>query len=318
MSKKFLIVDAHEDIAFHLNYFKRDFVTPRTPCMITLPGLKEGNVRLVFNTVFVHPKQKPEKTVQSALEQLNKYDEIYDEFHNDVYQIRTREDLSRFGQGSKIGFLTLMEGADPIEEVDKLDEFYDRGVRVIGLAWNDKNQYASGNDTEDGLSQEGVRLINRMNELGITLDLSHLNEKCFREAVELTNLIPVATHSNARAVTDHPRNLRDEQLRAISERGGVTGIVLYNYFLKIGDKTPTLDEVFAHADYMVNLCGEDHVGIGSDMDGARIGDFPQGLKTVADLPKIAEFFAAKGYSEDRVAKIMSGNFLRVLKSNLNP
>jgi len=318
MSKNFLIVDAHEDIAFHLNYFKRDFVNPGTPCMITLPWLKEGNVRMVFNTVFIHPKLKPERTVQSGLDQLSKYEEIYKTFPDEVYQVKSAEDLSRFGQGSKIGFLTLMEGADPIESVGKLDEFYERGVRIIGLAWNDKNQYASGNDTEDGLSQEGVRLIHRMNDLGITLDLSHLNEKCFWEAAELTNLIPIATHSNAKAITDHKRNLSDKQLKAISERGGVIGIVLYNYFLKIGEKTPTLEEVFAHADYMVNLCGEDHVGIGSDMDGARIEDFPQGLKTVADLPKIAEYFCDKGYSEDRVTKIMSGNFLRVLKSNLNP
>jgi membrane dipeptidase len=318
MSKNFLIVDAHEDIAFHLNYFKRDFVNPSTPCMITLPWLKEGNVRLVFNTIFVHPKQKPEKTVQSALEQLNKYEEIYNDFRDDVYQVKTARDLLSFGQSSKIGFLTLMEGADPIESVDKLDEFYEKGVRIIGLSWNDKNQYASGNDTEDGLSQEGVLLINKMNDIGITLDLSHLNEKCFWEAVELTNLIPIATHSNARAITDHPRNLRDDQLRAISERGGVIGIVLYNYFLKTADKTPTLEEVFAHADYMVNLCGEDHVGIGSDMDGARIEDFPQGLKTIADLPKIAQFFLEKGYSEQRVTKIMSGNFLRVLETNLKP
>ncbi|MCK5708927.1 MAG: dipeptidase [Deltaproteobacteria bacterium] len=318
MSKNFLIVDAHEDIAFHLNYFKRDFVNPSTPCMITLPWLQEGNVRMVFNTVFIHPKHKPDRIVQSGLDQLSKYEEIYKTFPDEVYQITKAQDLTKFGQGSKIGFLTLMEGADPIESVGKLDEFYERGVRIIGLAWNDKNQYASGNDTEDGLSQEGVRLIHRMNDLGITLDLSHLNEKCFWEAVELTNLIPIATHSNARTITDHKRNLSDKQLKAISERGGVIGIVLYNYFLKIGEKTPTLEEVFAHADYMVNLCGEDHVGIGSDMDGARIEDFPQGLKTVADLPKIAEYFCDKGYSEDRVTKIMSGNFLRVLKSNLNP
>ena len=318
MSKNFFIVDAHEDIAFHLNYLKRDFVNPSVPCMITLPWLKEGNVRLVFNTIFVHPKHKPEKTVQSALDQLSKYEEIYKQFKNDVYQVKTPQDLSKFGQSSEIGFLTLMEGADPIEHVDKLEELYNRGVRIIGLAWNDKNQYASGNDTEDGLSEEGVRLINKMNELGITLDLSHLNEKCFWEAVELTNLIPIATHSNARTITDHSRNLRDTQLRAISERCGVIGIVLYNYFLKIGDKTPTLEEVFTHADYMVNLCGEDHVGIGSDMDGARIEDFPEGLKTIADLPKIAEYFCDKGYSEDRVEKIMSGNFLRVLKTNLKP
>ena len=316
MAKKFLILDAHEDIAFHLNYFKRDFVNPSTPCMITLPGLKEGNVRMVFNTVFIHPKHKPDKTVQSALEQLDKYDEIYNTFQDDVYQIKTAQDLERFGQDSRIGFLTLMEGADPIEKVSDLDEFYKRGIRMIGPAWNNKNQFASGSDTEDGLSDDGILLIKKMNELGITLDLSHLNEKCFWEAIELTNLIPIATHSNARALTDHTRNLKDEQLKAISDRGGVTGIVLYNYFLKIGDKTPTLEEVFAHADYMVNLCGEDHVGIGSDMDGARIEDFPNGLKTVADLPKIADYFCKKGYSEDRVEKIMSGNFLRVIKKNL--
>ena len=78
-----------------------------------------------------------------------------------------------------------------------------------------------------------------------------------------------------------------------------------------------MEEVFAHADYMINLCGEDHVGIGSDMDGARIEDFPEGLKTVADLPNIADYFLEKGYTEERVTKIMSGNFLRVLKENLS-
>ena len=316
MSKEFLIIDAHEDIAFHLNYFKRDFVNPEMPCMITLPWLKEGNVRMVFNTVFIHPKHKPDKTVQSGLDQLSKYEEIYQTFPNDVYQITKAEDLAKFGQDSKIGFLTLIEGADPIESVSKLDEFYDRGVRVIGPAWNNKNQYASGNDSEDGLSDKGIQLIKRMNDLGITLDLSHLNAKCFWESIELTNLIPIATHSNARALTDHSRNLRDKQLKAISDRGGVIGIVLYNYFLKIRDKKPTLEEVFAHTDYMVNLCGEDHVGIGSDMDGARIEDFPEGLNTIADLPKIAQFFIDKGYSEERVTKIMNGNFLRVLDQNL--
>lgn len=316
MSKKFLIIDAHEDIAFHLNYFKRDFVNPDTPCMITLPWLKEGNVGMVFNTVFIHPKHKPDKTIQSGLDQLSKYEEIYETFPNDVYQITSAADLAKFGQDSRIGFLTLIEGADPIESVSKLEEFYNRGVRVIGPAWNNKNQYASGNDSEDGLSDEGIQLIKRMNDLGITLDLSHLNEKCFWESIELTNLIPIATHSNARALTDHPRNLRDEQLKAISDRGGVIGIVLYNYFLKIGDKKPTLEEVFAHTDYIVNLCGEDHVGIGSDMDGARIEDFPKGLNTIADLPKIAQFFIDKGYSEERVTKVMNGNFLRVLDQNL--
>ena len=316
MIEDLFILDAHEDIAFHLNYYDRDFVSPSLPCMITLPWLREAGIGLVFNTVFVHPKHKPEKTLESALGQLDTYDRIYGEYKNEVFQIKTRDDLMRIGSDAGIGFLTLMEGADPIEGPDKLGEFHERGVRLIGLTWNDKNRFASGNETEEGLTDEGRDLIKRMNGLRITLDLSHINEKGFWEAIGLTTLIPVASHSNARALTDHPRNLRDDQLLAISERGGVIGIVLYNQFLKTGDKTPTVEDVFKHTDYIVTLCGEDHVGIGSDMDGARIEDFPEDLRKIADIPKIADYFLDKGFSEGRVRKIMGGNFLRVIKENL--
>lgn len=316
MPKKFTIVDAHEDIAFHLNYFKRSFVTPDVPCMITLPALKEGNIKLVFNTIFVPPKQKPDNTVKSAMDQIATYEKLYGDHEQDIYQVLKPSDLENLDENPRIGFLTLMEGADPIEDPDMLELFYDKGVRVIGLAWNDKNHYASGSDTEDGLSEMGIELIKRMNDLGVTLDLSHLNERCFWDSIELTDLVPVATHSNARALTDHPRNLNDDQLRAISERGGVAGIVLYNLFLKTTESAPTLEDVYAHADYMIEVMGEDHVGIGSDMDGARIEDFPEGLKSIDKLQSIAEFFIAKGYSESRVRKIMSGNFIRVMTDNL--
>ncbi len=316
MGKEFFIVDAHEDIAFHLNYLNRDFVSPDKPCMITLPWLKEGRVKLVFNTIFVHPKHKPLKTVESALDQLSTYDDIYRDYSEDVFQVKSLRDLQKIGEDSKIGFLTLMEGADPIEKSSDIDEFYKRGVRIIGLSWNDKNRYASGNDTHEGLTEEGKELIKRMNDLDVTLDLSHLNEKCFWDAINLTKLTPIATHSNARALTNHPRNLTDEQLLAISTRGGVIGIVLYNNFLKIGNAPPTFEDVFSHADYMVNLCGEDHVGIGSDMDGAKRGDFPKGLQTIANLLKIGQYFLEKGYTDQRVGKIMSGNFLRVMDRNL--
>jgi len=316
MIKDLFILDAHEDIAFHLNYYDRDFVSPAIPCMITLPWMSEAGIGLVFNTVFVHPKHKPGNTVVSALRQLDTYDKIYNEHKDKIFQIRTANDLDMINGNGRIGFLTLMEGADPVEDPARLAEFYERGVRMIGLTWNDRNQYASGNETAEGLTETGRELIKRMNELRITLDLSHINEKGFGEAVGLTTLIPVASHSNARALTDHPRNLRDEQLLAISERGGVIGIVLYNQFLKTSDKTPTVEDVFAHADYIVRLCGEDHVGIGSDMDGARIDDFPEDLRKISDLPKIAVCFLEKGYSEERVRKIMGGNFLRVIRENL--
>jgi membrane dipeptidase len=310
------IVDAHEDIAYHLSYFNRDFVSPSIPCMITLPWLKQGNIRLIFNTIFVPPEFKPHNTLEFALNQLTVYDRIYDEYRSDICQVRSRSDLLRLEEDSRIGFLTLMEGADPIEEPKRLDYFHERGVRIVGLAWNDQNQYASGSDTDSGLTEEGFELIRRMNDLHITLDLSHLNERCFWEAIETCTTIPIASHSNARSLTDHPRNLKDDQLLVISERDGVIGLVLYNDFLKTDSTNPTLEDVFAHADYMINLCGEDHVGIGSDLDGAEIDDFPKEVRTVADIPKIGDFFLEKGYSEERVRKIMGGNFLRVLKENL--
>ncbi len=310
------IIDAHEDIAYHLGYFNRDFINPSIPCMITLPWLKEGGVRLVFNTIFVPMEFKPDNAVEIALQQLSIYETIYEKHKTDIFQVKNYSDLLMVKEDSRIGFITLMEGADPIEEPKKLYDFHERGVRIIGLAWDNQNQYASGNYTDSGLTKEGIELIKRMNDLGIILDLSHLNETCFWEAIEACTTIPIASHSNARSLTNHPRNLKDDQLLAISERGGVIGLVLYNDFLKTGIEDPTLEDVFAHADYIINLCGEDHVGIGSDLDGADVNDFPQEIRTVADLPKIAEYFLKKGYSEERVRKIMGGNFLRVLKENL--
>ncbi len=311
------IVDAHEDIAFHLDYFNRDFVKPDIPCMITLPGLNEAGIRLVFNTIFVHPKHRPGQTVEKAKAQIKVYEDIYEKYGDKVSRILNSSDLDELLHNKKIGFLTLMEGADPIEEIADLNFYYDKGLRILGPAWNNKNKFASGHDTDSGLSDEGNNLILEMNRLGITLDLSHLNEKCFWEAIELTDLIPIATHSNARSLTDHPRNLYDDQLRAISERGGVIGIVFYNSFLKTGKNTPTIDDIFKHTDYIINICGEDHVGIGTDLDGGKIEEFPREMRQISGLPSVARYFLQKGYTMERVKKIMGSNFLRVLKSNLS-
>ena len=311
------IVDAHEDIAFHLSYFDRDFENPDIPCMITLPWLKQAGVRLVFNTIFVHPKHRPHKTREKAREQVSIYNTIYEEYKDSVVKILSSDDLDGLEKNDKIGFLTLMEGADPIDELNELDFYFDNGLRVLGPSWNNKNKFASGPETESGLTKEGIKLIEKMNELGITLDLSHLNEKSFWSAVELTSLIPIATHSNARALTNHPRNLKDDQLLSISERGGVIGIVFYNSFLKTKSSPPTVEDIFEHTDYIVELCGEDHVGIGTDLDGGKIQEFPEEVRQISKLPVVAEYFLSKGYSTERVKKIMGGNFLRVIKSNLS-
>ena len=317
MKKVFPIFDAHEDIAFHLSYFKRDFVVPQIPCMITYPGIKKGNIKFILNTIFVHPKLRPEKTVENANLQFQVYDNIYKEFSSEIMMIRDKKDLDIALNGNHIGFITLMEGADPIEQPDDLYKYYDKGLKALGLSWNDKNKFASGPATEDGLSEEGYELIEIMNELNVTLDLSHLNEQCFWPALEKYNHIPIASHSNARELTDHPRNLYDEQLKEISKRGGVIGIVLYNTFLKTTNELPTLEDIYKHIDHILNICGEDHVGIGSDLDGAEIKDFPEDIRAIENLQRIPEYLSEKGYSDDLIKKISHDNFLRVIRSNLN-
>ncbi len=110
--------------------------------------------------------------------------------------------------------------------------------------------------------------------------------------------------------------MKDDQLNAISDRGGVIGIVFYNEFLKINSSPPTLEDIFKHTEYILNICGEDHVGIGTDMDGAGINDFPLEIRHISKLPLIAEYFLNKGYSNNLVSKIMGGNFYRAIKNNL--
>ena len=312
----FFCIDAHQDIAFHMRHYKRDFENPEVPCMITLQGLRQGGIRVVFNTVFIHPKHKPERSVTEAMAQLDIYDEIYREHYENVFQIKNRRDINRLSEGEKIGFFTLMEGADPVMSPKHLLEYHKRGVRALGPSWNNRNIYASGPESNEGLSSQGKELLREMNTLGITLDLSHLNERCFWESVELTELIPVATHSNSRALVDHPRNLHDRQLRAISERGGVIGVVFYGKFLRQGEGLATLEDIYAHIDHIISVCGEDHVGVGTDMDGAPVKDFPEEMRHISKLPVLSEYLLGKGYPRGVVEKIMGKNFLRVIRTNL--
>ncbi len=312
----FFTIDAHEDIAFHMRHYKRDFENPKIPCMISLPGLKKSGVRVVFNTIFIHPKHKPSGSVTEAIAQLDLYDDIYREHSDNVFQIKNGRDIDKLGKNKKIGFFTLMEGADPLLNPEHLLEYYKRGVRAVGLSWNNKNIYASGPESNEGLSAKGKKLIQHMNTLGVTLDLSHLNERSFWESIELTDLIPVATHSNSRTLVDHPRNLHDEQLRAISERDGVIGVVFYGKFLRETEGCVTLEDVYAHIDHIITVCGEDHVGVGTDMDGAPIKDFPQEIRHISELQALPEYLLGKGYPTGTVEKVMGKNFLRVIKTNL--
>ncbi len=280
--------------------------------MITLKETLKSKLGLIFSTIFVsHVKR--EKRYREAILQFKEYEKIF-KHYNSFYTVKKNEDI-KLKIKNKIGLLFLMEGADPIRNLSDLDMFYDKGLRVLGLTWNKENNYAFGTSKSGPLKKEGYKLIEAMNEKKVTLDLSHLSYKSFWDAINITKLLPIATHSNSYYLRRHKRNLTASQLRGISNKGGTTGIVLYNDF--ICNKSPvSMDDLFKQFKYLLSKCGEDHIALGSDIDGAPLEDFPEGIRKSSDLYKIIEMLEKKRVKSKIIDKFASQNILRVLKENL--
>ena len=187
-------------------------------------------------------------------------------------------------------------------------------VRMIALTWNFENEigHPAKNGPEGGLKPFGLSLVREMNRKGVLCDVSHLNEAGFWDVIEHSTLPPVASHSNARALCEHTRNLTEAQIRAVIEKKGYIGVNFYSAFLANG-RAATLEAVYRHVDAILQLGGEDVVGFGSDFDG--IDAWPEGLANPADFPALLNFLAARGgYAPEVLEKIAGGNLFRVLKA----
>lgn len=187
-------------------------------------------------------------------------------------------------------------------------------VRMIALTWNFENEigHPAKNGPEGGLKPFGLSLVREMNRKGVLCDVSHINEAGFWDVIEHSTLPPVASHSNARALCEHTRNLTEAQIRAVIEKKGYIGVNFYSAFLANG-RAATLEDVYRHVDAILQLGGEDVVGFGSDFDG--IDAWPEGLANPADFPALLNFLAARGgYAPEVLEKIAGGNLFRVLKA----
>ena len=216
-----------------------------------------------------------------------------------------------------------LEGAEPIApDLSNLEAWHARGLRSIGLVWSRPNAFAEGvpfrfpssPDTGPGLTEAGRALVAACNELGILVDLSHLNEQGFWDVASLSRAPLVATHSNAHALCPSTRNLTDPQLDAVASSGGVVGVNFAVGFLRadgwvVPDDTG-IDEIVRHVDYLVARMGIDHVAFGSDFEGAEV---PGELGGVAGLPKLVAALR-EGYDDAAVAKLTHENWLRVLRA----
>jgi len=214
------------------------------------------------------------------------------------------------------------EGAEAIDaNLDALEVFYQAGLRSLGPVWSRPTifghgvsfRYPSSPDTGPGLTDAGKALIKACNELGIAVDLSHMNEKGFWDIAAISRAPLIATHSNAHAICPHARNLTDRQLHAIRDTGGMVGLNFATCFLRPdgqrGTSTP-IEFMARHLDHLIAEVGVDHVGLGSDFDGAHI---PEEIGDVTGLPRLQDFLARHGYDDQTLRKICHENWIAVLE-----
>lgn len=351
------LIDAHEDIAWGALTYGRDFLrsaweTRRLEegtdipqragrCMLGLPECLEGGVAVVFGTIFSASARsspgseeggaaEPDQASRLAWAELEYYLRLAEQSER-VEIVEDRSALegvlsSWEGESPRVGVVLLMEGADALRRPSEVEEWYRRGVRLLGPAWAAGSRYAGGNRAPGPLTEDGRRLLEAIEEVGMVLDLSHLSEEAFWESVDRYAGVLVVTHANPRAFVPGPRQLSDQMIRAVAERGGVMGVVPCNRFLRPdwspvdGKEAVTLQDLAAAIDHVCQVVGDAaHVGLGSDFDGGFGAEAtPAGMETVADLIKIAHVLAERGWAQDDVSAVMGGNWLRVLQAALPP
>jgi len=251
--------------------------------------------------------------------------------HGQVRMIPDRETLDAHvevwqgsgGEQSPLGFVLSMEGADPIVSPEQAASWWEDGLRVVSLSHYGVSAYAHGTGTSGGLTPQGRALLPAMDELGMILDVTHLSDQSFWEALELFEGAVLASHNNCRALVPGDRQFSDDQIRALVERDGVIGAsmdawMLYPDWVR-GETSPEvvgLDDVLDHMDHVCQLAGNArHAALGTDLDGGFGKEqCPHDLETIADLQKIPDLLRERGYDEEDVCAVMHGNWLRLLRT----
>jgi len=232
--------------------------------------------------------------------------------HSDIIEIaRDLDDIERIAGEGKISAVLSIEGGEALMgNVENLYHFYDRGVRMLGLTWNRENELGFGHATqsEEGLKPFGLDIVRRMNELGMIVDVSHLNVAGFWDVHNHSSRPYIASHSNTHAVLSHNRNLRDDQIKAIVENGGLIGFNMFSAFIARGE-TVTMDDAMAHIRHFINLGAGNNIGLGSDFDG--IQSMPEGMTDVSSLNMFANALTAN-FGQEMSYKVMEGNFYEFL------
>ena len=334
-----MIFDGHLDLAFNAT-LGRDLTLPLAllraqdpvkgqTASVTFGELRRAGVGGCFATLYAAPASdlNPHSDAvdgytdwrgarRQALSQLDQYRHWEDAGHLRLLGsgAQLRAHLDRWTDEQPLGVLLMMEGADPLQDADDLPFWHTAGVRLLGPAWG-RTRYAGGTDAPGPLTDRGRELLSAMRELGVALDASHLDDASFWEATELQPTV-IASHSNSRTLVPGNRQLSDEMVRAIGERGGVVGLVGHSKFIRAGwregDPRATFAEWAAHAEKLADLTSWEQVGLGSDLDGGfGLEKAPGGMERYEDVLRILDELP-----QEARAGVAGANWLRWAEAKL--
>lgn len=355
-----LVVDGHNDLPWNIRehsgskFEKFDIAKSQPDLHTDIPRLRTGGLDVQFWSVWVPSATAYDGTaLQTTLEQIDIVHAMIAKYPDTFGLALNADDIDRITSQGKIASLIGMEGGHSIENsLNVLHRLYDRGARYMTLTHADSLDWAdSATDKQrsGGLSPFGEEVVREMNRLGMLVDISHVSVDCMRDTLDVTKAPVIFSHSSARAVADHPRNVPDEILRRMPDNGGVVMVNFYSGFVvpeaaRLGNeynklrmelrekfaKTPetmrtllqqfdtthpspagTIHDVLDHIDHIAKVAGAAHVGLGSDFDG--IPTVPSQLEDVSHYPRITQGLLDRGYSEDQIRGILGGNLMRVMR-----
>jgi membrane dipeptidase len=361
---KAVLVDTHNDIlttAINKGYSIEQNLAGKTYTDLT--RMKEGGLDVQIFSVFCDGFQK--NPFAFANMQIDTLYAWIARNPTKMMLVKTPADLEQAIKTHKLASLIGVEGGHMIEDkIENLDVLFNRGARYMTLTWNNSTSWASSawaetldtlHGQKKGLNDFGKEIVKHMNALGMLVDLSHVGEQTFYDAINTSTKPILVSHSCVYSLCPVPRNMKDDQIRAVGKNGGVIHLNFYSGFIdstyegknklfneqhkterdsllqknpdtffaedylytkyksEVQAMRPPLSKLLDHLDYIVKLIGVDHVGLGSDFDGAE--STPQGLDGVEDYPKITKALLERGYSKQDVEKILGGNFIRVFKAN---
>lgn len=318
--EKMKLIDMHCDSLYQMMK-ERSISLQQNRLCVDLEKLKKAHSMAQFFACFIYKAEFSEENIwdeayQYALDMIDYGKTCIQQCDGGIATAYSYEDIVNFYEKNQISAMfTLEEGGVLNGKIERLDELYQKGIRLITLTWNYENCIGYPNSRDENLMQLGLKpfgleVVRRMNELGMLIDVSHLSDGGFWDVVKYSSKPVVASHSNTRVLCNHPRNLSDKMIKALAEKGGVCGLNFYPYFSNSSGKA-TAQDIAEHAFHMYQVGGEDVIAIGTDFDGFDEGELD--ITDMSQMDVVYEAFLKRGFTERQMDKIWHKNILRVIK-----